>query len=84
MQGQRAGVLQLQDDLGRQNDARRSPELLGRLADAELSPAANRALGVLLGQEAFGRVEAEAALRRDWAAFRRRFAVGRKQGKRRR
>ena len=75
---------QLQDDLGRQNDARRSPELLGRLADAELSPAANRALGVLLGQEAFGRVEAEAALRRDWAAFRRRFAVGRKQGKRRR
>lgn len=75
---------QLQDDLGRQNDACRSPELLSRLDEAKLSPAAHRALGVLLGLEDFGRVDAEAALRRDWAKFRKTFDTRGKLGKRRR
>lgn len=79
-----ARLRRLQEDLGRQNDACRSSDLLGRLADTALSPAANRALGVLLGIQDRERSDAEAALRRDWSEFKKTFDTRGKRRKRRR
>jgi len=73
----------LQEDLGRQNDATRSQELMDRLARAELSPGASRALGVLLATQDAGRIDAEGALRRDWSKFTKTFDTRDRRKKRR-